>query len=617
MIALAAGLLTIAVFWPATRGGFVWDDPGLITKRHDTLDEWADVAAAFGRAATAGEGVAYYRPIMIATFVADAQLFGLDAPVFHRTNVVLHGLNVALVVFLLVAYGCGPWAAALGALLFGLHPLQCQAVALILGRNDVLLVPPVALMLFADEVVRRSGRRLLADALVVLGFAVTLWTKETGLIAPLFLLLLDLLWRGRPLASLRNRVPLFAALGVVTVLYFATRLTVIGAIFDAGHYGNTPLLERPARAAAILGYYVRHVFLPWGAAPAPWYAGRVDATRAELWIAVAFSTALVALTLLAWRRHRRVACGLAMFGGALLPVLAIVAPMKVLILDHRTYLPFLGLAFSVGAWTLLSRTVAARAVAAVVLAIFAVLTANRLPSYADGLSLWRLAVEAEPSSDYARNNYGAVLMDADKFPEAVAQFREALRLNPSYDKPRFNLAGCLEYLGDRPQALRELEVLIERRPNDTTVLTRLALMRTRGGDVAGAQAAWEQAVAAKPNDPILVRNLADALERRGNVAAALPLRRKMIDLEPENGMHWAVLGRNLAAVGNFGEAVGAYERAVAAGIQNGPLHAQLAQVLFQVGRWNDAAVQVRKGRDLGYVDPTLVQRLNEVGVPIP
>ena len=97
-VAVLAGALTIAVFSPASRGGFVWDDGGLITKRHDTLDEWSDVPAAFGRAATAGEGVAYYRPIMIATFVVDAKLFGLEAPSFHRTNVVLHGLNVGLIV---------------------------------------------------------------------------------------------------------------------------------------------------------------------------------------------------------------------------------------------------------------------------------------------------------------------------------------------------------------------------------------------------------------------------------------------------------------------------------------------------------------------------------------
>ena len=121
-VALLAGALTIAVFWPASRGGFVWDDANLITTRHDALDEWSDIPAAFGRAATAGEGVAYYRPIMIASFVVDAKLFGFEAPVFHRTNVLWHGMNVALVVLVLVAYGCRLWTAAIAASLFGAAP---------------------------------------------------------------------------------------------------------------------------------------------------------------------------------------------------------------------------------------------------------------------------------------------------------------------------------------------------------------------------------------------------------------------------------------------------------------------------------------------------------------
>jgi protein O-mannosyl-transferase len=617
LVAFLAGALTIVVFWPASRGGFVWDDAGLITTRHDTLDDWSDVPAAFGRAATVGEGVAYYRPIMIGTFVVDAKLFGLEAPVFHRTNVVLHGLNVALVLLVLVAYGCHLWAAAIAALLFGLHPLQCQAVALILGRNDVLLVPPIALMLVADEVVRRSRRPRLADALVVLGFALTLWTKETGLVAPIFLVVLDVLWRGKPWHALRERLPLGIALGVVTALYFATRLAVIGAFLDTGVYGYIPPLDRPALATAILGYYVRHAFLPWGSAPAPYHPGLVDPSRPELWMAAAFVLTFVGLTAFALRHQRRVACGLVLFATALLPVLALGAQMKVLILDHRTYLAMMGLTFSVGAWRLAVDTVAGRCIAGLVLALLASATYARLPSYGDSVSLWKLGVEAAPSSDYAHNNYGAALMDADHFPEAVAQLREALRLNPAYDKARFNLAGCVEYLGDRPQAIRELEVLLERRPDDLAVLNRLALMRSRGGDLAGAQAAWEHAVTLKPNDPTMVRNLADVLDQRGDSATAVPLRRRLTELVPDKPVSWIALGRSLSLAGQGAEAAQAYEHALTLGPESGALRSALAQALWQAGRWDEAAAQVRRARELGVVDPALVRRLQDVGIDVP
>jgi tetratricopeptide (TPR) repeat protein len=615
-VAVVAAAFTIAVFSPAMPGGFVWDDAGLITKRHDTLDEWSDVMDAFKRAATAGEGVAYYRPIMIATFVADAKLFGFEAPVFHRTNVVLHGLNVGLIVLTLVAYGCELWAAGIAALLFGLHPLQSQAVALILGRNDLLLVLPVAAMLLADEIVRRRGRPWLADVLVTLCFAATLWTKETGIVAPLFLVLLDVLWRGKPLTALRARVPLFVALTVVTVLYFATRLAVIGALIDNGRYGYIPLLERPAVAAAILGHYVRHLVLPWGFAPAPYHSGLVDPARPDLWVAAAFVALYLAGTAVALRYNRRLAAGLLIFGAALVPVLALGAPMKVLILEHRTYLPLLGLAFGVAAVRPIVDTTAGRAVAAAILAVLAVITYRRLPSYSEALPLWQMAVEAAPESDYARNNYGAALMDAEQWDAAVVQLREAVRLNPAYAMARFNLAETLAYLGNTAEAIQHYSALVEQRPDDTAMMQKLALLKSRTGDLAGARALWERAVAVRPNDANLVRNLADATDRLDSAAAALPFRRRVAELEPDKAASWAGVGRALLAAGQPTDAAAAYQRALDLGPESGVVHAALGQALFQSGRWKEAATHAARARELGVVDKLLLEHLSAVGVDV-
>lgn len=613
VVALLAAILTVSVYWPATRGGYVWDDGGLITKARDTLDEWRDIPAAFGRAATAGDGVAYYRPLMIASFVVDAKLFGLDAASFHRTNVFLHGINVGLIVAALAVFGCSIGTAAIAALAFGLHPLQSQAVALILGRNDLLLVPPIVVMLVGDERLRRTRPRL-ADALVAACFAITLWTKESGVVAPAFLLLMDVLWHRRPAAAaLRARLPLLAMLLAVTLLYGFARLEVIGALLDNGKYPSIPLQSRPAVAAAIFGYYVRHALLPWGMAPSPYHPGLIDPGRSELWVAAAFVLLYAAATVLAWRRVPRAACGLLMFALALVPVLGLVAPMKVLILDHRAYLPLFGLAVVVAAADRSLDGARGRAVAAGLLAGLALLTRQRLPAYGDSLSLWKLGIEAAPSSNYAHNNYGAALMDAGRYPEAVAQFREALELDPTYDIARVNLAGCLEYLGDQAEALRQFEILAERRPHDARILQRVAQMRGRAGDLAGAGAMWERALAAKPNDPGILRGLADTLDRQDASAAAVPLRQRLVELAPGDQTAWIALGWSRAHAGQPAEAVAAYESALRLGPESGALRIQLARSLWSVQRWRDAAAELARARTLGVDDPDLARRLAEVG----
>ena len=83
------------------------------------------------------------RIVLMSSLIVDRQVGGGEPAAFHRTNVALHGVNTAVVWLLLAAFGASALAASLGALLFGAHPIQAQAVALLLGRNDLLLLAPV------------------------------------------------------------------------------------------------------------------------------------------------------------------------------------------------------------------------------------------------------------------------------------------------------------------------------------------------------------------------------------------------------------------------------------------------------------------------------------------
>jgi Flp pilus assembly protein TadD len=613
LAALLVGIATIAVFWPASRGEFVWDDGGLITQHPEWLDEWSDAAAAFGRPVVAGEGVSYYRPVLSATLVADAQLGDTSPRQFHRTNVILHGVNAGLICLALAIYTGSLWASVVGALLFAMHPMQGQAVGLILGRNDELLVAPVVGMLIADELGRRSGRRVTASCVVVLCYAATLWTKETGIVVPAFLLLSDFLWHGTDRETLRRRMPLFAALAVVALSYLLVRFTILGSVLESGQYGAASPPERLALALATLGYYLRHLALPWGFAPAPFHPGLVDPSRPEIWIAGLVCLGFLATTVVAIRQAPRIAYGLLVLLVGLTPVLGIAALAKVRILEHRTYMPMIGVAF-VGATLAMRFTKpAARACVVAVLGVMTALTAARLPSYADSLSLWALGVAGTPESDYARNNYATALMAADRTPEAIEHLHEALRLNPGYDLARYNLAACLEFVDRRPDAITELRYITDRRPRDTAVLNRLGLMLGRGGQLEPAREALERAVAIRPDDPVMLRNLADVLAKLGRHEEASRTYRRVAELQPQNGDHWRRLGGALLSAGHPDQAVSAFQRALQIGPESGRLQSDLASVLWRAGRWEEAASHARRARELGYTDPQLWQQLQSAG----
>jgi hypothetical protein len=231
--ALVSALVGFGLSAPLYDGKFYWDDNILIVDNDQALDEWGDALRAFAQPVLPKEAVAYYRPILMASFVIDRQLWGKKPGAFHVTNAVIHGLNAAIVCFYLFILVESPAAAFAGALLFAVHPIQGQSVGLIPARNDMMLVPPVIGMLLVDRAHQRrpAGKRWPFAVAIVGCYALTVWNKETGIVAPALLILDDLLLRRRRPADLVARIPLLAGLAAVVLAYFATRHAIFGTPF--------------------------------------------------------------------------------------------------------------------------------------------------------------------------------------------------------------------------------------------------------------------------------------------------------------------------------------------------------------------------------------------------
>ncbi len=85
----------------------------------------------------------YFRPLVNSSFIVDSLLWNFEPPFLHLENVLLHWLNTLLVYCLvrLVAsrQDLNPRVVpAVAALMFGLHPINTEAVIWIAGRADLL-----------------------------------------------------------------------------------------------------------------------------------------------------------------------------------------------------------------------------------------------------------------------------------------------------------------------------------------------------------------------------------------------------------------------------------------------------------------------------------------------
>ncbi|HOW90547.1 MAG TPA: hypothetical protein PL037_09700, partial [Elusimicrobiales bacterium] len=128
--------MTALAYLPALRdGGYIWDDKAHVSGCH-FLENAAGLRAIWTRIGSRNGGTQQYYPLTYTSFWAEYRLWGPDPAGYHLTNVLLHGLNAALVWLILLRLRVP--GALLAALIFALHPVHVESVAWITQRKNVL-----------------------------------------------------------------------------------------------------------------------------------------------------------------------------------------------------------------------------------------------------------------------------------------------------------------------------------------------------------------------------------------------------------------------------------------------------------------------------------------------
>ncbi|HEY2891125.1 MAG TPA: sulfotransferase [Dongiaceae bacterium] len=127
------------------------------------------------------------------------------------------------------------------------------------------------------------------------------------------------------------------------------------------------------------------------------------------------------------------------------------------------------------------------------------------------------------------NNYGAVLIELRRLPEAIARLEQAVRVKPDYAEAHYNLGNALRQSGETQQAIR----------------------------------AFRQTLALKPGYAAALQNLSDSLRDTGEYRQAVDCMHQAIALQPANAALQNNLGIALRETGELDEARRAFDRAIA------------------------------------------------------
>jgi protein O-mannosyl-transferase len=532
-------LIVGEVYLPITTQEFVnWDDP-----KHVKV-VWKPSWERAWRIATDWDlqysNVTYYAPFHFLSLMADQALARPDiAPspwIAKAMNVFHHLLNTLLFFAFLSAAGLSRRAAFMGALVFGLHPVQVGTVAWIAERKNLLATFFYLFALYFFIKKLPTDRRY--SALILLLFVAGLLSKPSATTFPL----VAAAWVFViPDVRLRRR-DVYALLGLMLLMSIwwgayvtSTEISYPGVL--------PPVLYRPLLAAGAIFFYLGKFLCPYRLVP---IYPRWDVTS-EAWVfASLLLLLLAAVAVLVHNRNRidrLILWGLMFFLINILPVSGLVSfgyMSHSFVADHLLYLPMVGLAVAVarGIEIIFERVGnrpryrhVALATGYAIIAVWGVLTVRQTLLWRDPGALWEETLKVTTTSPTVYCNYGTVYVEKGEWAKALLFFQKAVELAPGMEVAYLNMGKIYHRMGRKDKVREMFQIALALNPENLNAVALVAVTLREDGKESVAIELLKEAIARHP-DPMLMSELGTSYREAGREQEALEAFNNALRVQP-------------------------------------------------------------------------------------
>jgi len=362
----------------------------------------------------------YYRPMLIVSFMMDAQVHGARGSVtFHFMNILYHLLACLLLYYLLLKLGSNALTALALSLLFAVHPVNIHAVAWIPGRNDILLTIFALLSVHGlIDYYKKGDQKYLT--LHFVAYAAALFTKESGVILLTLYFAFMWLWM-RDLAFYKRKWFIPVIYVAITAIWYLAMTSALKGMEKIG--GGDPIMNVVIHNMPYMLLYIGKILLPFNLNVMP----GVDTMAIVLGCISLIGLAYIVLQI---KDIRKLLFCLFWFFIFLAPTLLV---PELPAYEHRDYLPLIGLIVGVSqAGFLKNFSLKNRKLVYVlggIIVVFIILVAMRLPVYVNRFTFWTDGTEGTPFAASADVNVGQLYQDMfDNDPDMnPAQKKETLK----------------------------------------------------------------------------------------------------------------------------------------------------------------------------------------------
>jgi len=208
------------------------------------------------------------------------------------------------------------------------------------------------------------------------------------------------------------------------------------------------------------------------------------------------------------------------------PLVRLHAPVIDDVLEHRLYLPIIGLMIVLMETDILKASTEARkrvlaALGAVIIAVLFCKAFVYVDNFRNAVVFWEDAVKASGRSAFARLKLGEVYYGADRIDDALREMRAGLRIDfGSTFIAHYYMGHIYLKKGDSVSAEKEFRKTIALMPDNDWAHMCLGVICYRTGREAEAESLWKRSLEIKPENYEAAKNLMLHYAQKGDLVSA-------------------------------------------------------------------------------------------------
>ncbi len=365
--------------------------------------------------------------------------------IYHTINLIIHIINTFIVLILLKKLLKNDWASFFGALIFGLHPLQAEAVAWISELRGLLagLFAFITFLLYIKYLESRGewiNKRIQPNLYYYFSMLFTflsVLSKPSAIVIPLIIFFIDyFLFQRKISLSIKSIIPFLI---MIIPIMIRAKLAESALPPDFG----SPLWARPFIFFDSLQFYLLKVIFPLDLAAD--YGRKPDyvLSSTSYYLAWILPVLLLGLLIYTIKQTRIYLASYLIFIAGFLALSGLVTfyfQDWSTVADRYLYISFFGVSIAIAKiFSDIKNNILSKTIGIFTIIIYAVLTFNQLKIWQNEFTLWDNNINKYPDkSAHSYTGRGYKFLDKGEYQKALNDFNKAIELNPKYSRVYYN-----------------------------------------------------------------------------------------------------------------------------------------------------------------------------------